>query len=189
MKSHGFEDLPSDSSSAVLASLMVQDNDNLIDEVLKIAELQVGEKDNPMLLFIAYLQEVANQTQMFQDEINRRKEFAKKVGVWREDEESEEPEEEMYQQDQYMFIYYTLAKESLNPLALTLYESFIIYENLIVDKMREGCQSMLAMLSDEKYNSFKKSMEAFMKYANFSSFMLDIYDEIEKAYEQSLGDK
>lgn len=189
LQSYGFTDLPSDDSSAIFASMMMQDNPDLIDNVMKIADIQLDDKDNPQLLFIAYMQEVANQAQMFHDEINNRKKFATETGVWNDTDKTDEPEEQLYHQDQYMLIYYTLSKESLNPLVLSLYESLMLYENLMVDKMREGCQSMLAMLNDDKYKSFKQNMESFMKYANFSSFMLDIYNEIEKAYEKSLTDK
>jgi hypothetical protein len=56
----------------------------------------------------------------------------------------------------------------------------------MVSKIIEGCQSMLSMLSDQKYVGFVKTMKEYIKYANFLDFSLDIYNEIEKMYESSM---
>jgi len=183
MKKYGINDIPLDSSNGILSSMFLNNaNVNILPEMIDI--ICPGNTETPIAVVAEYMELMATLVDEYVREIDARKKFVIDKGIWKEDDRKED--EKLYQVDNYLSIYILLCDNGIEPSELNLFESLIIFESIMVSKIIECCQSMLSMLSDQKYVGFVKTMKEYIKYANFLDFSLDIYNEIEKMYESSM---
>lgn len=186
MKSIGLDDVPLDVDGG-LGSMMFLGN--LGEEFIDYLVLELGLDDQLELFRI--INDSSNQLKQYYDEVESRKEHCKQIGIWTESEPNDNEKQELpiYHGDNYLNIYLVLSQEHLVPENLNLYESLILHEDIVVNKIKESCYSMLGLLDKQKYHGFIESMKTFLKYANFTQFVIEVYDEIEKTYNLANGDK
>ena len=183
MKKYGINDIPLDNSNGILSSMFLNNaNVNILSEMIDV--ICPGNTETPIAVVAEYMELMAMLVDEYVREIDARKKFVIDKGIWKQDERKED--EKLYQVDHYLSMYILLCDNGIEPSELNLFESLIIHESIMVSKIIEGCQSMLSMLSDQKYVGFVKTMKEYIKYANFLDFSLDIYNEIEKMYESSI---
>ena len=78
-----------------------------------------------------------------------------------------------------------MSKNNINSLVLNIYETLILAEELSCEAMKESIFSMLSFIdTDDKMNIYVEGKKSLIKFANFFSFMLDIYDDVEIVYNQ-----
>lgn len=186
MKSIGLDDAPIDVDGG-LGSMMFLGN--LGEEFIDYLVLELGLNDQIEMFRI--INDSSSQLKQYYDEIEKRKEHCKQIGIWSESEHDDKDKDKLpiYNGDNYLNIYLALSQEHLTPENLNLYESLILHEDIVVNKIKESCYSMLAMLDKQKYHGFIESMKTFLKHANFTQFVVEVYDEIEKTYNIASGDK
>lgn len=185
MSKRGVNALPQDASDGMISCMLMNNFDETV--LLEISSiLEIDSEINPVVAISEYMSFLSSLIQEYSNEIDKRKKFAIDKKIWEENEEKKP--EETYPSDQYILMYILLCDNGIDPLKLNMYETMIIYEDIMVAKINEGSQSMLSMLSDNKYKGFVSTMKDYLKHANFVDFALDIYNEIEKMYESSIKD-
>lgn len=182
---YDIKDMPNSENIMLSSIAMTQLNENLLPELFDAAGL---EKSGDNMIDVETISELFSEINKhmisYSAEIEKRKHHATNIiKMWQEDEEPKSPEENLYQSDYYLQCYMGLAKEGIQPEKLNLYESFILYEEIVCNHVKEGISQMLSMLED-KYKTFVLVQKEMLKHANFTAFVLDIYDAVEKMYNE-----
>jgi len=187
LKKYDIQDIPS-SDNMMLSSIVLSNLDEaILPSILDIlGEQQSQDKLKDIEIMSQFFQEVNDCVNQYLVEIDKRKKHASEIlGVWREDDEPKNPDEKIYQDDYYLQCYLTLVGNNISPENLNLYESFILAEEISCRQIKESIQQMLSMLED-KAKTFCLVQRENLKYANFTAFVLDIFEKKKKMYNESL---
>lgn len=168
-------------------SILSTINNNLIDNLLTIISDNINNKsiENKISMLTEYFDLIYKLYNQYNHEIELRKNFVVDMGIWKED-ENQDKQDKLYKSDYYLDMYRTLSENNINPEYLDLYEAMILTEDIICNNIKESIYQMLGIL--ESYNkSFCLVIKNLLKYANFSAFVLDIFNDVEKMYEEKVN--
>lgn len=168
-------------------SILSTINNNLIDNLLTIISDNINNKsiEHKISMLTEYFDLIYKLYNQYNHEIELRKNFVVDMGIWKED-ENQDKQDKLYKSDYYLDMYRTLSENNINPEYLDLYEAMILTEDIICNNIKESIYQMLGIL--ESYNkSFCLVIKNLLKYANFSAFVLDIFNDVEKMYEEKVN--
>ncbi len=171
----------------VSISILSTINDNIIDNLLEIISNHVNYKniEEKISILTEYFDLIYKLHNQYNNEIEARKKFVIELGVWKEDKNNEN-QDKLYKSDYYLDMHRTLSENNINSELLDLYEAMILTEDIICNNIKESIYQMLGIL--ESYNkSFCLIIKNLLKYANFSAFMLDIFNDVVKMYEEKVN--
>jgi hypothetical protein len=148
--------------------------------------------DSPANAMTSFFMYIADEITMFEEEIKRRKEHVINIGLYVEDTEEELAEKakklkDIYIADIYLCNYVLLCKNGIVPESLTLYEALVVIEDITCSDINKITSELVAMIEADNA-AFAKQVRETLKYANFYSFALDIYNDVDEMY-QSLEKK
>lgn len=187
LNKYGVNDIPSDGLNGLVSGIKLSNIDqDLPRQFLNILEID-AEPGQEIIIMSEYLGYLAQLTQEYLTELDNRMNFIIEKGFWSND---KQPDDTVYyRSDYYLQIFLTLSENNINAFKLNLFESMILYEDIVTNTLKESCSSLLSMLDSEKYFVFIEDMKRLLKFGNFSAFVLDIYNEIEKKYDSQSKDK
>jgi hypothetical protein len=183
----GFSDNINIGDPVTMAMLMQSiDEPALIDKLYNLI-LEQDDIREPATI-MSFLLEIKLELDAFNQEIDRRKQHAIKLGIYVEDtpEELQAKQAEMknyYVSDIYLANYRTLCKEGIDPERLNLYEAMILVEDIVCAELNKASSELLSLISADN-PAFCERVQSVIKYANFYSFALDIYNDVDKAYQE-----
>lgn len=178
-------DLSLDDAISLVVMMRLIDDANvsgaLFDIILEAGESR--EPDNLMLFFF----NIKRELDEFHAEIERRKKHVIDLGIYVEDTEEElllklEENKNYYVGDVYLSNYRTLRKEGIEPEKLSLFESMIMIEEIVCNDLNKATSELLSIISSDN-PSFCESVRKTIRYANFYSFALDIYNDVDEMYQ------
>jgi hypothetical protein len=187
LNQYDIKDIPN-SDNTMLSSIILSNlDDAILPKILKALDVkQSNDKIKNIEIMSLFFQEVNDCVSQYIGEIEKRKKHASEVlGIWKED-ETIDNNKNIYQSDYYLQCYLTLSENNISPEKLNLYESFILSEEISCNKIKESIQQMLSMIED-KAKTFCLVQKENLKHANFIAFVLDIYDAVEKMYNEFLA--
>lgn len=187
LNKYGVNDIPSDGLNGLVSGIKLSNIDqDLPRQFLNILEID-AEPGQEIIIMSEYLGYLSQLTQEYLTELDNRMNFIIEKGFWSND---KQPDDTVYyRSDYYLQIFLTLSENNINAFKLNLFESMILYEDIVTNTLKESCSSLLSMLDSEKYFVFIEDMKRLLKFGNFSAFVLDIYNEIEKKYDSQSKDK
>lgn len=186
LNEHGISDIP-DSENVMMSSIVINSIDNkIVNDILDILGVEISsDKINNVETIATFFQMINNQIAQYNNEIEKRKKHATEVlKCWREDELAP-LDEKVYHCDYYLSCYKTLAEAGINPEKLNIYESFILAEDIACQEIKSNVYQMLGMLED-KNKTYCLIQKENLKHANFVAFVLDIYNDTEKLYNEMI---
>lgn len=142
-----------------------------------------------MTKFISeYLIYISKEQKLFSDEIEKRKKHVIDLNIYIEDTEEEllkklEEIKDMYATNYYLDVYTSLERENIKTNDLTISEAMLINESISCQTIIKGSMELLAYIENER-KSFCEVIKKLIKHANFYAFALDIYNDVEKMYEE-----
>ncbi|MDY0388886.1 MAG: hypothetical protein RBT65_17570 [Methanolobus sp.] len=162
----------------------------ILDNVINIIHLREEEK-SPQLVMEFFIN-LSEQLNLFNDEIDRRKQHVVSLGIYQDDTEEEllakqEKNKDLYIGDMYLSNYFLLKKNNIEPACLSIYESMILIEEIVCSEINKVTLEMLGLMDSDSH-SFCEQVRKTIAHANFYSFALDIYDDVNEMY-QSLERK
>lgn len=174
-----------DTVSIVSIVQLINDN-NISDALLDIITEKDEKRDinNIVLFFFNIKKEIA----LFQSEIDKRKKHVIDIGLYVEDTEEEfrlkmEENKNYYVGDVYLSNYKTLRKEGIEPEKLSLFECMIMIEEIVCLDINKATSDLLSIVSSDN-PSFCEQVRKTIRYANFYSFALDIYNDVDEMYQR-----
>lgn len=187
LNKYGVNDIPSDGLNGLVSGIKLSNiYQDLPRQFLNILEID-AEPGQEIIIMSEYLGYLAQLTQEYLTELDNRMNFIIEKGFWSND---KQPDDTIYyRSDYYLQIFLTLSENNINAFKLNLFESMILYEDIVTNTLKESCSSLLSMLDSEKNLGFINQMKEYLKFGNFSAFVLDIYNEIEKRYDSQSKDK
>jgi len=177
-------DLANTMSYAItLSSINSQDSINELFGIIKESQDLATEPINVINEFLLY---VGSELNVYNAEIENRKEHAKMLGFYTDDtpeqlEEKANENKDIYIGDQYMSCYLLLSKNGVLCSELTISESLILMEDILCQQVVSNVHEILSILESD-YKSFTEDMRRIIKHANFCAFALDIQSEVDKMY-------
>lgn len=142
-----------------------------------------------MTKFISeYLIYISKEQKLFSDEIEKRKKHVIDLNIYIEDTEEDllkklEEIKDMYATNYYLDVYTSLERENIKTNDLTISEAMLINESISCQTIIKGSMELLAYIENER-KSFCEVIKKLIKHANFYAFALDIYNDVEKMYEE-----
>lgn len=136
---------------------------------------------------INYIMTVGGELAAYDAEIARRRKHAVELEVYRENtpEELAEKLEEfknVYQGNTYFDMYISLTREGLRPEDMTISEALLASEYITCQNTIKALMELLGFITGRE--SFVESIRHLVKFANFSAFALDIYEEVDQMYKE-----
>lgn len=175
LKEHNIDINPAETENPALALIMLKnENPELIEELIQ--QQDILSFDDLIELFL----DIQFQIMQYLAEIEQRKKFAIDINVWKEDDEPKD-QEKLYPNDYYLSCYKLLSSNGINPLDINIYEGLILSEEIQCQEMTKSIHEMLGIIADSN-KTFCEIIKNMLKHANFTSFVLDIYTDVEKAY-------
>lgn len=173
-----------DTVSLVAMMQLINDakiSDTLFDIILDSEEKR--EVDNIVLFFF----NIKKEFDEFHSEIERRKKHVVDMGIYVEDTEEElllkiEENKNYYVGDIYLSNYRTLRKEGIEPENLSLFECMVTVEDIVCGDLNKATSELLSIISSDNPSFCEQARKA-MRYANFYSFALDIYNDVDEMYQ------
>lgn len=164
--------------------------ENLANIVSVISDIDTA--DNVLMFeeFNSYLLYIAVEDRKYQDEIELRKNHSKNLGIYREETPEEmqvkiDKNKDIYRADYHLAMYKILCKNGINPEQLTLYETFILCEDISCEEIKNSTYQLLGLIESEDKNraSTVESYKNVLKNANFYNFALDIHESVDELYQ------
>lgn len=183
----GINDLISGGENIMMSTIMLSQLDSsIIDKICDVIGIDITLQDVDKIEHVSrFFTEIELLMNKYSSEIDSRKKHAKDVlKLWKDD-GTEPDDDNLYRGDYYINCFYLLSREHIDPTILNLYESLILVEEISCDKAKDGIYQMLAMLEDE-HKTFVKIIKDAVKHANFNAFVLDIYQDVEKMYNEMI---
>lgn len=174
--------------AATLISTLSQKD--VLDNVIDI--IHSGEDERTPQLVMEFFIHLSEQLGLFNDELNKRKQHVINLGIYMDDTAEEllakqEKNKDLYIGDMYLSNYFLLKKNNIEPACLSIYESMILIEEIVCSEINKVTLEMLGLMDSDSH-SFCEQVRKTIAHANFYSFALDIYDDVNEMY-QSLEKK
>lgn len=162
----------------------------ILDNVIDI--IHSGEDERTPQLVMEFFIHLSEQLGLFNDELNKRKQHVINLGIYADDTAEEllakqEKNKDLYIGDMYLSNYFLLKKNNIEPNCLSIYESMVLIEEIVCSEINKVTLEMLGFMDSDSH-SFCEQVRKTIAHANFYSFALDIYDDVNEMY-QSLERK
>ena len=125
----------------------------MLDNVIDIIHLREEEK-SPQLVMEFFIN-LSERLNLFNDEIDRRKQHVVSLGIYQDDTEEEllakqEKNKDLYIGDMYLSNYFLLKKNNIEPACLSIYESMILIEEIVCSEINKVTLEMLGLMDSDR---------------------------------------
>lgn len=170
-------------TSLVAMSAISEEQANIL-----IGRIFPGETDIKVEQVGEFFLDVSAEMKRYNDEIERRRQHAVRLGVYVEDSEDvlktkAEKVKDAYMGDPYLQMVLMLSKAGIHYADLTISEAMLAVEVLTCEEINSGSSQLAAMLESDT-PTMAKTLKDMLRYANFVAFALDIYEELDKLWLQ-----
>lgn len=170
--------------------MSVLSNEAILEELCKVIKTdeELLNNEQKLSLISDYFIYFGNEQKLFMEEIEKRKKHVIDLGYYKEDTEEEllkklEEVKDIYPSNQYLEMYVSLEREQIRSADLTISEAMLISELIACQSITKGAMELLAYIESDR-KSFCEAIKKLVKHANFYAFALDIYNDVEKMYEE-----
>lgn len=183
-RNNGLDFMPSDAENTLLATIMLEkEHEELFDAIYGIIKKNIDLEQDKIITISNLFEEVKEQMIQYVNEIESRKSFVRdELKIWKESNDVIK-DEKFYGIDIYLSCYKNLAENNINSDNLNLYEAFILSEEIQCQFLAKAIYEMMSIIED-KNKTFCGIIKEYIKHANFYVFMLDIYNDVEKMYNE-----
>jgi len=178
----------SDKFARSLSMIMIEDDINLLNMICDTINVQATTQIDKVASINTYFEHIANQMELYNNEMESRKEHALTLGIYANPSTEEmairaEETKDIYLTNHYFNCYSILVKNGFDSNVLTIYESLMSVEKILCDELNKASLEVCQMI-DKGSKSFTDKVRDSIRHANFYSFSVDIYDAVDKVYKE-----